>query len=153
MGVGTTGTFSVVGSGASSIGIGSNGSLDGEWNQFAGGTLSATMDLTGVTKIFIDDVDGGGVSVNFQAGSLLNLGFLGTAVAGTWTVLEAEGTVFDASTIAGLSLTPGTAAGWSYGFDNVGGNGLLTATYVIPEPSASLLGGLGLLAILRRRRN
>ena len=153
VGVGTTGTFSVVGSGASSIGIGSNGSLDGEWNQFAGGTLSATVDLTGITKIFIDDVDGGGVSVNFQAGSLLNLGFLGTPVAGTWTILEAEGTTFDSSTISGLSLTPSTASGWSYGFDNVGGNGLLTATYVIPEPSAALLGGLGLLALLRRRRD
>lgn len=51
-----------------------------------------------------------------------------------------------------VSLTPGTASGWSCGFDNVGGNGLLTATY-IPEPTSfALLAFSGLLAFRRRRK-
>lgn len=150
VGIGETGVFSIVGSGASSIGIGSNGSLDGAWTQFAGGTLRVSMDGGGVTKVFVDDIDGGGVSIDFQAGSLVDI--VGTAAAGTYVLLEAEATTFDASTIAGLSLSGATDSGWSLGFDNVGGNGQVTATYVVPEPGSLALIGLGGLAILRRRR-
>lgn len=151
VGIGQTGTFSVVGSGATSIGIGSNGSLDGEWNQFSGGTLSGTIDLGGITPIFIDDVNGGGVSALFQSGSLLDLAFASgvTPFAGSWTLLEAEGSGI---TDSGLGLASGVDSGWSFAVDNSGTNGLLIATYTIPEPSTSLLAGSALLLGLGFRR-
>lgn len=149
VGIGAAGTFSVLGSGATSIGIGSNGSLDGVWKQHSSGTLSATIDLGGVTPILIDDL-GGSPSATFDAGSFLNLGFNVTPFAGTWTILELENAGI---TDDGLGLTAATAAdpNWSFNIDNSGANGLLTATYA-PEPSTALLGLLGLGFLSKRRR-
>ena len=127
-----TGTFSVVGSGATSIGIGSIGTGDGGWFQKAGGTLRARVNARGLTPIFVDDVDDGidnQILALFEDGSRLDLGFEDIdPVAGTWTLLEAENT---AITDLGLMLTDQTAAnpGWSFTVDNSGGNGLLTATF------------------------
>ena len=53
--IGPTGTFEVVGSQASEIGIGSQASVDGEWIQQVGGTLSIAFDAGGSTLIFVDD--------------------------------------------------------------------------------------------------
>jgi autotransporter-associated beta strand protein len=64
-----------------------------------------------------------------------------------------EGTVkiFDFETYAGTGFTAintsGLASGYSASFDAA--NGVVT---VVPEPRTALLGGLGLLALLRRRR-
>jgi autotransporter-associated beta strand protein len=44
-----------------------------------------------------------------------------------------------------------TTGGANFSSDQTGANGFVTMT-VIPEPRAALLGGLGLLALLRRRR-
>lgn len=150
VGVGTTGVFSVLGSGATSIGIGSNQSIDGTWLQQSGGTLRMTVDLGGVTPILLDDVGTGGVIAEFLSGSILDLGFEDvTPFGGTWTLLEAENA---AITDNGLGLSGTTASGWSFNVDNSGSNGLLTATY-IPEPATSLVLGLAaLLGFGRRRR-
>jgi len=152
-----TGTFSIVGSGAT-IGIGSTADFDGSWIQRAGGTLRARIDEGGVTPIFVDDVDLGNpdqIFAIFENESLLDLGFDGIdPIAGTWELLIAENT---AITNLGLTLTAETAAnpGWSFAVDNSGVNGLLTATFTpsaIPEPSATILFGLGGVLLAGRRR-
>lgn len=152
--VGANGSFNVFGSVATEIGIGSDNSLDGVWDQAAGGILSAAIDAGGITKIFVDDVDSdGGMSATFAAGSILDLGFLSIpAIGGTWTLLELENA--DISDL-GLQLAAGdAAAGWSFNVDNTGVNGLLTATYTVPEPStfAFIAGSLSLMAVMIRRR-
>ena len=160
--VGPTGTFSVVGSGATSIAIGNNVNGDGLWLQRAGGTLKAAIDAGGVTPIFIDDNgdDGAGIFAEFEAGSLLDLGFNGISpVAGTWTILELEGADIETTGTGtntgyslGLALSGSTASGWSFNVDNSGANGLLTATYVVPEPTSLALMMIGSMACLIRRR-
>lgn len=159
-GIGSTGTFSVVGSGPTSINIGNNVNGGGDWLQQAGGTIKATIDLGGLTPININDLNGaGGVLAQFDVGSILDLGFASgvTPFEGTWTVLQAEGadlTGFDPIDAAGIGLAAGDAAeGWSFAIDNSGDNGLLTATFtIIPEPSTSLLAGSALLLGLGFRR-
>lgn len=146
------GTFRVIGSDASQIGIGSVDSLDGEFTLNSGALLDMRIDTGGITSIFVDAVDGdGGQFATFNLGSLLNLDFDGIGpIAGTWTLLELEnGDITD----SGLSLAGGVANGWSFNVDNSGVNGLLTATY-IPEPGIySLLAGcLSLTAVMLRRR-
>ncbi|MGJ8695584.1 MAG: hypothetical protein ACSHYF_04655 [Verrucomicrobiaceae bacterium] len=148
-GVGSTGTFSVVGS-ASTIDIGNLTNGSGDWLQQAGGTIKATVDLGGLTPIRINDLAASGsVLAEFKSGALLEMDFNVTPYPGSWTVLQAEGTdILD----GGLALTGSTPAGWSFNVDNSGANGLLIATYV-PEPSAfTLLSlSLGSLIMLRRR--
>lgn len=149
VGVGTTGVFSVVGSNATSIGIGSDQSLSGAWLQQAGGTLKAAIDAGGITSIFLDEVDAAPVLAEFLSGSVLDLGFDGIApIAGTWTLLEAENADI---TDGGLGLSGATASGWSFDVDNSGANGLLTATYAIPEPTSMALLVFGSLFLGRRR--
>lgn len=141
-------TFEVLGSGATQIGIGSH--LGGDGFATINGSLSAMIDAGGVTPIFVDDL-GGGAAATFNAGSELDLGFLGTPAApGSWTVLELEGAdIID----NGLALSAATLAdpNWEFSIDNDGTNGLLVATY-IPEPSTSLLAGSALLLGLGFRR-
>ncbi len=149
--VGGLGTFNVQGSGAASIGIGSNQSLDGFWLQKAGGVLQAGIDSSGVTKILIDEVDGDGdQAVVFDSGSLLDVDYLdGYSGAGTWTVLELEnGDIQD----NGLAFVPGVDTGiWSFAVDNSGTNAILSVT-AIPEPVTAglVVGAFGGLVAIRR---
>jgi hypothetical protein len=128
--VGTNGVFSVQGSGATSIGIGSNGSLDGFWQQEAGGTLRVGIDLGGVTKIFVDDYeDDGGTSATLFPGALLDVDYYnGGFGGGTWTVLEAENATL---MNFGLAFAPSVDTNvWSFAVDNSGTNGILTVTAI-----------------------
>lgn len=134
-----SGVFNVVGSRAL-IGIGSDNNVDGFWTQMKGGTLKCDIDSRGVSRVFIDDVDEQtGVAIDFRPGSKLELGFAtGTEPQqGSWVIFVAENTVFDRSTLAGLSLTDTTPDGWSFSFDNIDGNGVIIATFapkIVEEP-------------------
>ncbi|QDU89253.1 hypothetical protein Pla175_26400 [Pirellulimonas nuda] len=168
--VGSTGVFSVVGSGATSINIGNNINGDGDWITRAGSLLKASIDAGGLTPIMVNDNadDGAGITVEIEDGSLLDLSFSGIApVAGTWTVLVAENADIEWNSATGtgvggiggvtgytlgLALSPSTAPGWSFAVDNSGANGLLTATYAVPEPSSLALLMLGGLFALQGRR-
>jgi hypothetical protein len=150
LGTATTGvgTFRVDGSSATQIGIGSESTLDGLWTQNAGSTLDLRFDAGGVTKIFIDEVgENGGGNVTFANGSLLNVDFMSTSVAGTWTVMEWQGTL----TNNGLAFAPGVDTNiWSFA---VVGNTLQVTAAAIPEPSAfAALAGLGALGFVSQRR-
>ncbi len=136
--VGTDGVFSVQGSGASSVGIGSNGSVDGFWRQESGGTLSVGVDLGGVTKILVDDYeDDGGSTALFAPGALLDVDYYdGGFGGGTWTVLEVENTNI---VNFGLAFAPGVDTNiWSFAIDNSGANGILTVT---AQGEAAPIGG------------
>ncbi|MDF7809158.1 carbohydrate-binding protein [Pontiellaceae bacterium B12219] len=125
---GGTGTWYVLGSEASEIGIGSSGDGDGWWEQGAGSTLYVAPDLRGLTKITIaDDDNDGGTYVTFESGSLLDVGYYnGGYGGGTWTVMEVEnGDIAD----NGLAFAPGVDTEvWSFKIDNSGANGILTVT-------------------------
>lgn len=123
--IGDNGTFSVLGSAATSIGIGSDGSLDGQWTQEAGGTLRVRIADTpaGITKIFIADKgdasDGDG-NATFANGALLDVDFLGTSIEGEWDIMTWEGTLTD----NGLTLAPGVDPSvWSFDFVDTNSSG------------------------------
>ncbi|MGJ8638534.1 MAG: carbohydrate-binding protein [Opitutaceae bacterium] len=133
--IGTTGAtgvgrFSVLGSGATQIGVGTqNTGTDGNWTLNNGSTLEVGVDLGGLTQILVDDHGNGNNFAIFEAGSLLDVDYYnGGYGGGTWTVLELEnGDIVD----NGLALAPGVdTAIWSLSVDNTGTNGLLTVTAV-----------------------
>lgn len=142
--------FNVSGSGSSTIGIGSQGTVDGFWTQNAGGILRSGIDSGGIDRILIDDVgdDGAGLegNVTFELGSILDPYDAGGAVLNTWvTVMEWEGALTD----NGLALsTDAINAGWE---KQVVGSELQVR--LVPEPSVALLSALSLLGLgIRRRR-
>jgi hypothetical protein len=153
--IGSTGKFEVLGN-AGSITIGGTGTFtnDGHWYQ--GGTLSMGIGATGVSKIFVSAETGTAQFATFLSTSLVDLKFVGTSpYEGTWTLLELEnGDILN----QGLSLSAASLADpagtWTFGVDNTGANGLLTASFSIPEPSTSLaLGTAFLLSLGIRRRS
>lgn len=115
-----------------------------------------SINLTGATTATITfdygDTNGGGtrfMSVDFWTGS-------------TWVQLGSNITHNAANGTISLNVTSGFGADNKFRFEgkNAGGGGtqysyidnvIITAD-VVPEPRAALLGGLGLLALLRRRR-
>lgn len=132
---GTNGTasavFSVIGSGATEIGIGTtNTGTDGNITVNDGAIIRSQVDYEGLTKIFIDDQGNGNTFATFEAGSLLDVGYFNSGLAGTWTVLELENGDIDAGVgNANLSFAPGVDTGiWTFNIDNTGTNGLLTVT-------------------------
>lgn len=146
--VGSNGLFRVLSSSVTEVSVGDESTVDGNWTQNAGGILEMGID-TSVTPIIIADKGGAGTFATFDAGSLLDVNFLGAPTPGTWTLMEV---VNGAVTDNGLALAPSVASGWSFAVDNSGANGLLTATYAIPEPASLALLAIGGLLMLARRR-
>ena len=113
--VGPGGVFEVAGSGTTSIGIGSHHTNDGAYYQSSGGVLRVGLDASGVTPVFVDEVDGdpakgGNGDVTFDSGAVLEPYDAGGAAAYQWTtVMHWEGELND----QGLALSSGSAsAGW-----------------------------------------
>lgn len=120
--------------------------------------ITGTLDLSGLTS--------GGFGINLWSlasigpdvdGTALNFN---NAINQSWTILTTTGGIigFEAADfVVNVGANNGTG-----GFQNSlgGGTFILTATSndlvlsftAVPEPSAVLLGGLGMLALLRRRR-
>ncbi|MEN8735198.1 MAG: sialate O-acetylesterase [Lentimonas sp.] len=123
--IGDNGTFSVLGSAPAKIGIGSYSSVDGVWTQEAGGTLRCRIadTPTGIAKIFIDDTGDAGAgdgNATFHDGALLDIGFLGASVEGTWDIMSWEGTLTD----LGLTLAPSVDPSvWSFEFVDTNSSG------------------------------
>ena len=117
--IGRNGIFRIRGSDTNEIGIGSHGTGDGFWLQKEGGILCVNIDDddTGVTPIFIDEVDtsnGSAGNVVFENGALLYVDFSDASRTGTFTVMEWEGSV----TNHGLAFHPDVNTDvWSFEID------------------------------------
>ena len=119
-----------------------------------GGGLTFTIAASGVNNQISGDATPGTVSLDGIF--TFDLTAAGTALGDFWNIVDYAnlgsvtfGSNFEVAdfTNAGGGLWNRNFGGADYQFDTT--SGLLT---VIPEPSAALLGGLGLLALLRRRR-
>ena len=128
----------MIGSGATEIGVGSQGSVDGAWTQIAGGVLRPGLDSGGVTPILVDDVDDDGAgaqgNVTFESGAILDPYDAGGA-NNAWTpVMTWEGTLTD----NGLALSAAaTSAGWEM---RVVGSTLEVRNPSFPDPVAGVAG-------------
>lgn len=89
---------------------------------------------------------------NFTLDGLLNVtatsGTFDTVTTGTWRLFNYSGSL--TNNILSLNSMPALASGYSWSLDTATA-GQVNLT-VVPEPGAALLGGLGMLALLRRRR-
>ncbi|RYD22693.1 MAG: DUF4394 domain-containing protein [Verrucomicrobiaceae bacterium] len=109
--------------------------------------------------VFVIDAETDTLSTTFDplfpsSGELTQVGSLGIDVTSFGgLVVDWDGNIFASLSVDGLtsslySIDPLTGAASPLG--GFGGNGLVTVA--VPEPSAALLGCLGALALLRRRR-
>jgi MYXO-CTERM domain-containing protein len=161
------------GSGTFNGAVAVNGALNpgnspGSQTYASGLTLGAasttTMEIAGLGGVAGTDFD----FINVTGGTLTNDGSLAIVDFGGFDISAQTGTYnlfdfvagagdFDVVSVDGNSLTYNVGTDdWSatsglvtYNFAE--GNGVLSVT-VVPEPTAALLGGLGLLGLLRRRR-
>jgi MYXO-CTERM domain-containing protein len=161
------------GSGTFSGAVAVNGNLNpgnspGSQTYAAGLTLGAatvtTMEIAGSGGVAGTDFD----FINVTGGTMTNDGSLTIVDFGGYDISAQTSTYnlfdfvantgdFDVVTVDGTSLTynvgtddwSATAGDATYNFAE--GTGVLSVT-VVPEPTAALLGGLGMLGLLRRRR-
>jgi fibronectin-binding autotransporter adhesin len=144
------------------------GNSPGSQTFASGLTLGAasvtTMEIAGLGGVAGTDFD----FINVTGGTMTNDGSLAIVDFGGFDISAQTGTYnlfdfvagagdFDAVTVDGTSLAfnggtdtwNSTVGDVTYNFAE--GTGVLSVT-VVPEPTAALLGGLGLLGLLRRRR-
>jgi len=144
----SAGTLLVTGQlGATKVTVGDNALVGG------GGTLGGDLHFeTGAKLVFsqTETLKVNGTTVSFDDFSIANLaGFSNALPVGTYFLLGGTATV-DSTNLANLGLGNAYVMGdtGKQAYFQTGSLNLV----VIPEPSAALLGGLGLLALLRRRR-
>lgn len=121
-------------------------------NNFGGGTQvsSSTIPLTdGMADVWVKIVNGPATNDDTMSLWVNPADFSSEAALGS-ALASLSGRHLDFNTIRlrGGSSTTGHTATWT--FDNL----QITSDFasIVPEPSSALLGGLGLLALLRRRR-
>ena len=133
--------------------VGSNGSTGSLGNGLtieAGGNLDLTGATLGLNSTGILNLTGGSLTLgNLTFQDLVGWDWA-NASAGTYELIDGAFTIDWGST---AYLSEGTAYDFGNGNKGYFTSGSLNAVIVaIPEPRAALLGGLGLLALLRRRR-
>jgi hypothetical protein len=135
---------------SATIAGGINGSGNLVWNKAGILTIGGANTYTGATTInlgqlFLAGAIGSTSDLIFLAGGKLDLGTTGLIriLQSNYSISDANNDISNNSIFAGDNLQVST---FNDGFNN------FTQITVIPEPSAALLGSLGLLALLRRRR-
>jgi MYXO-CTERM domain-containing protein len=133
-------------------------SYDWEVKDFTGTTAGTDFDRISVTGAL--SLAGGSGSYILNLFSLTALDTAGdvanfSEIDRSWTVLT-TGTGITGFDAANWTINPGAfnnneTGSFSLGL-GAGGNDLVLIYTPVPEPAAALLGGLGLLALLRRRR-
>jgi fibronectin-binding autotransporter adhesin len=166
----STSSLTTVASGATLGGIGTLGALTVQDNGTLApgtspGTLSSgTLTLADLSNLNfeinpLDFTTGGGindlvsVTGNLSLDGILNLtstsgDFLSAIEGDAWRLFNYSGSLTDNGLALGTMPALGSGLGWDIDTATAGQVNLV----VIPEPSVALLGGLGLLALLRRRR-
>ena len=150
-----------LGTGALSFATGSTFAYELQTNLY-GSSPNESADLTHSTGTL--DIAAGGILTltDLATSTALALGSKLTLIsyAGGWTGTElftynaatlSDGGIFTLGTNEWLFNYDDTTGGPNYTSDQSGATRFVTIT-VVPEPGAALLGGLGLLALLRRRR-
>jgi autotransporter-associated beta strand protein len=156
LGIGAGKTINVTTSLASGF---STGTLSVIGNLALAGTTTTTMELAGLGGILGVDSDYVSVTGDFTLDGILSIvsyGGFNLAQEGTYNLFDASTFTgdFDSVFVGGLGLTRvndlwnASSGGLDYSFNEA--TGVLA---VVPEPGPALLGGLGLLVLLRRRRN
>jgi fibronectin-binding autotransporter adhesin len=129
--------------------IGGSGSLGGTLAMLGGGKLDVTGATLGLSSTGILSVAVGRTMsfTDFGFASIVGWDWANAEV-GTYTLIGGGGTV------SLLGTTPTVSSPFDFGNGKSGyfQEGSLQAV-IIPEPRAALLGGIGLLALLRRRRS
>jgi autotransporter-associated beta strand protein len=142
------GTLLVTGElGATNVSVGGTALIGGDGT--VGGTLHFASGA-GLVFSLTDTLTVSGASVSFESFSIANLSGFGNGVpVGTYFLLDGDA-MLNTANLGNLG------AGNSYVMGDTGKQAYFTTgslnLVVIPEPGAALLGGLGLLALLRRRR-
>lgn len=106
-------------------------------NQTAGGGINDLVNVTG--NLTLDGI----LHVIATSGN-----FLSATVGNTWRLFDYTGTLTDNTLSFGTMPALGGGLSWEVDTSTAGQVNLT----VIPEPRAALLGGIGLLMLLRRRR-
>lgn len=132
--------------------IGRNGAATGGLGNglsiLAGGNLDLTGATLGTNSTGIIGITSGTLTLgNLSFSDLIGWDYANAAF-GTYELIDGNFTVNFGST---ASISPATAANLGNGRFGYFTSGSLNAV-IIPEPSAALLGGLGMLLLLRRRR-
>ncbi|MCB1133476.1 MAG: autotransporter-associated beta strand repeat-containing protein, partial [Verrucomicrobiae bacterium] len=143
----SAGTLFVSGSlGATDVTVDADATIGG------GGSIGGSLTFNSGSKLIFSTIDSltvNGSSVSFGGFDILDLVGLSNSVAtGTYTLIDGAATV-DLTNVSNVGV--GNAhdlGGGKFAYFEAGSLNLV----VIPEPSAALLGGLGILALLRRRR-
>ena len=111
-----------------------------------GATTAGLFDGSNTTAVTL----GNALALNFGTASLgatsYNL-FDYASQTGDFSGITLTGAITGSLTLTSTDTWTGTAGGYDFSFSEA--TGVLS---VVPEPSAALLGGLGLLGLLRRRR-
>jgi hypothetical protein len=119
--------------------IAAGGNLD-----LAGATLGGSS--TGILGIASGTLTLGGLAFT----DLLNWDFASAAV-GTYELIESANPISLTTSFTSEETAFVFESGGNKGYFTTEGNSLNAVIVAVPEPSAALLGGLGLLTLLRRR--